>query len=728
MIKIDNNYIQLDTVDTSSLMRVNEYGDIEQLYYGDKIDFGDRAAITPNRSVLLVNTVYPIGDESYGIDAINLSFSSGGIGDFRKPACVCMELNGNNIEFVYSGYRLGCTPSWLSPHTPNGWSDSIVIDYSSIDGSVSIELWYLVYEGSNVIARATRVTNNGSEITVNKLSSLQLDIEANERQLVSFNGAWGREQSRKITDLNVGIVSHGADNGLSSAECNPFFMIKDRETTQHAGNAYGFNLVYSGSHVYSVETSVYNGMRILSGIASSTLNYHLKAGECMTSPFAVMTHSSRGLNGVSGNMHDFIYNHIIPREAITPIMLNTWEAMYFDISEEKIMAVATKAKELAFDGVVIDDGWFLSRNDDTSSLGDWVEDKIKFPNGIFNLASRVKDMGLLFGIWIEPEMVSENSNLYRQHPDWALKSKVGRDIVGRNQYILDITRSEVADYVYDSIVSVVSSYGADYLKWDFNRRFSNVVGERDSYSYDYAVALDGILSRLIAAYPKLYLEVCASGGGRFDLGMLSYSHIVWTSDNTNALSRIDIQEGTSYGYPVATMLSHLSASPNHQTQRIMTRQTAADVAKIGAYGTQLNILQIDDDYSEFIRRANSDYRSTQQWLARAKCYRVVDGQTSNQTVWQVMASNGECGRVMIYHKKFDPVSGGRAIKLVGLEPNALYNINGHKVNITAHGTTLMSCGMVLPQNYQGHTMTDKTLKLVDNTTLSLNITRIGGNE
>lgn len=724
MINIKDNYIQIDTDNTSCLLRVSDHGDILQNYYGARIPFSDRNATEARRSVLLVNTLYPENDESYGIDEMKFAYATAQRGDIREAALNCSDAEGNNIRFKYLSSHTQCNADWTTPHIPHGWDESLKIVLTDDSGEITAELWYLIYLHTDVIARNTVVYNRSNkDIYINKIASMQLDTDAANKSIVTFNGAWGRERTKKITELAAGRIKFGANGGLTSAECNPFFMLVDSEITQARGSAYAFNLVYSGSHMFSAEVGAYGGIRILSGIADDCLRYRVTANERFIAPYAIMTYTDCGYNGVSANMHEFIRSSIMTRHS-TPIMLNTWEAMYFNISKDKVLAIADKAAEIGFEGIVIDDGWFGRRDNDKSSLGDWVEHKGKFKSGLAALASQIHDKGLLFGIWIEPEMVSVDSDLYRARPDWALMNSNGNNVVGRNQYYLDITHGEVFDYVLAAITRLATEYGADYIKWDCNRRLNTTIGNRDAYSYDYALALDRLLMRITENCPNVVIEACASGGGRFDLGMLAYCPCVWTSDNTDPLSRVEIQEGTGYGYPINSMLNHISASPAHQTKRHSSWRTRADVARCGAFGAQMDVTLLDNAASDILKCEIAEYKCEREWLETAQLHRLIDGFGGNDCAWQIMAKDGGRGKVVLYHKRFYTVGSGLKVKLVGLNPDAKYRLSAHNVDVTAHGLTLMNCGIALPQNYQGAGESDVMLNLMDNSTLVIDINRI----
>lgn len=722
--KLNSNIFCLETKNNSYIFRIAEYGDMESLYYGAKIDKQDIAALIKKRNLLLVNTLYADGDESYCIDRMDFEYSSPYRGDSRSSALILGTNNDSMTDFVYSSADINPELNDMSMPIPHNYDNSLRITLNDkLHSGLSLELWYFVYEKSDIIARFTRIINKSTEtIFINKAMSAQYDIDVNSCEIITFQGAWGRERMPHRSALKCGKFTAGSYSGMSSAECNPFFIAKDNATTERQGEAYGFNLVYSGSHELSAEITPYGGLRVLNGVQSEGFRYILNIGEHFDTPISVSTFSTNGIAKITNNMHSFVYEHIAPKAEV-PVMLNSWEAVYFDISESKLVEFADKARELGFDGVVIDDGWFTGRNDDKRALGDWTEDKAKFPHGIAHYADYLKDKGMRLGIWIEPEMISEDSNLYRNHCDWALINKNARSIVGRNQRILDLTNQAVSEYVFKSLVRLVTEYGASYIKWDFNRRFADIIGaEGSAYYYKYVKALYSILERFAAKYPNVIIENCASGGGRFDLGMLSFCPMGWVSDNTDPLSRAEIQEGTSYGYPISVMLNHISASPSHQTRRISQYATRLNTAMIGRLGAQYDVTKTSIEEDNLIKDGIIKYREYSKILPAASFYRLTNDENSH--IWQLTASDGEKGLIYFMLKRFYSVSELKDIKLVALDENSRYRIKSGIIDIVASGRTLMNKGIVLPDNYQGVSASDSALSMTDLSTLIIEFEKI----
>lgn len=721
-IRTNNNLFYIETADTCYVFAIVN-GFAEHLYYGAKIPFSDCGALIEKRGVLLVNTLYPIDDPTYGIDAKGFEFSLPLRGDGRS-ASICLNSDDSIFDFVYEGYDF-TEPEHNSPMPlPRKYDAALTVRFrDNAHEGVCLNLIYLVNYRSNVISRFCELVN-GSDKTIEilKFSSAQTDMSARGKKLVTFRGAWGREMSEISQEIKCGKYVHGSYSGMSSAECNPLFFVADLNASQDSGEVYGFNLMYSASHEFSAEVTPYGGLRILQGIQSENLKYALLPQKRFVSPCAITVFSSEGFNGASRSMHCFAREAVIAKRRI-PVMLNTWEAKYFDIDESAAKRLADKAVECGFECLVIDDGWFGNRNDDTSSLGDWFENRKKFPGGLKKLSAYLKSKNLITGIWIEPEMVSEDSDLYRAHPDYVLKDDRLRQIVGRGQYILDLTDPRVKKYVYDSVARLKAEYGAGYVKWDFNRRFSEIKAAKGSgYFYDYVSALYSVLSELGDNFPDLLIENCASGGGRFDLGMARYTACGWASDNTEPTSRARIQQGVSYGYPPCFTLNHVAADVGHQTMRGSLLKDRINTAFLGVFGVQADITVMNDNELEELKEAVTRYKSVRDELYSSAYYRIATGVSGCRAAMTV-AEDGGSGFVYFMNERFETVTDLPRLKLRGLDYEAIYRICGECVDISVSGETLCKSGLILPQNFQGAGTAESVLALKDGGTLLLQIIR-----
>lgn len=724
MLTIKNDFIRIDTKNTTYAFRITRHKDLEHLYYGKRLHEDDNDVLYPERALTLVNSLYMAGDTTYGIDDMTFEYSFAHRGDSRPSACILRDADSEVFDFVFDKIIKNDKPEKMLVGSKSS-DETLTVQLRCSNKDVLLRLNFAVFYDCDTITRWTEVVNNtDKDLCIEKLMSNQLDIKGGEYDLITFDGAWARERYKTRKRIGYGAYDSGSLTGMSSPECNPFFIVAKPDCDNMKGECFAFNLVYSGSHKISVYKDTFEGMRITNGIQDEGFSYTLLPHSGFITPESVMTYSDKGMNGASENMHSFVQRHIVI-DRKRPVMLNTWEAMYFDMSEEKIKKIVDKAAAMGFETVVIDDGWFGKRDDDTTSLGDWFVDKSKFPQGIKSIGEYCKAKGIGLGIWFEPEMVSVDSCLYRAHPDWALKDNGIRDITGRTQYILDMTKKEVRDYLYDAIVSVLEEGNVRYIKWDYNRRFAEVRGKSGGeYMHKYICGLYELLDRLDKDFPDLVIEGCASGGGRFDLGILCLCPFIWTSDNTNPLSRAFIQEGTSYGYPLSAMLNHVSASPNHQTLRHSDVNTRNAVAMQGVFGCQEDITKVDAKEEKAIVDAIKEYKSFRDDIPSSKIYRLTDGFEDNDFIWQIMHSDCD-GRLVIYRKRFLPDYINPTVRLYGLDRDALYSIKGAGCeNYTAHGSTLEDYGFRLPQNYMGNSVSDSATMLLDDTAAIYKIVKI----
>lgn len=732
MILQKENFIKIDTMSTSYVIRITAKGDIENLYFGEKLLSDDFDCLCQQNSVLLVNTLYPEGDESYTIDAMRFEYSFPHRGDSRSAAGFLRNNDGENFDFVY--VKTHVNQKFDNPNIAKSHGDCERLSIELIDKAknVTCYLHYIVYAQSDVICRYTQIVNNSNQpVKIIKLMSCQLDIACdNEWKLINFHGAWCRERDKVERKIEQGKIVCCSSSGLSSPECNPFFMVAQNNADNNFGECYAFNLIYSANHEISVEKSPYSTIRITNGMASDGFELLLDSQQEFVTPESVLTYSNHGYNGVSNNMRAFVKNNIINCNAQVPIMINTWEGIYFDITQEKLMQVTDYAKKLGMQAVIIDDGWFLNRNDDATSLGDWTYDKSKFKSGIKYVSDYVHNAGLKFGIWLEPEMISVDSELYRSHSEWAIKDDNIRHIVGRGQYILDLTNPQVVEYIKSVIDKVVNEYGADYIKWDFNRKFAEVGGGSKSgeFFYRYTNNLYEILNYANKTYPQVVIEGCASGGGRFDLGIMCFCPIVWVSDNTNPTSRVLSQEGSSYGYPISVFVNHISQSPNHQTLRQSTLKSRADVAYFGRLGVQMDITKLSNQEFKQLYIKIATYKKYMHIIEDSIFYRLSDGGESNYSIWQAMDKNAENGLLLIFQKSYNTVSSLPKAKLKGLDTNAIYSLVGvsqEDIGVAhASGDTLMKAGFSLPQNFQGVKFEKNTSRLLDGGTALFEIRKV----
>lgn len=671
--------IRLDGKSTTYLIRINSVGHLENLYYGKKLRYdATLEALLPNRTVGIgTGVAYSEKNTLLFLETACLETSTPGKGDFRTPAVQVEYGNGmTTLDFVYYKHRLlkGKPPvkgldaqSYVegqdaissvasnaqnNKKSKNSKATTTDTQASTKEEAITVQILlkdkvlpivlqmnYTMFTNCDVIARSCILTNKTEEpITIRNLASLQLDIPDSNWNIVSFDGAWGRERNITRRHLESGITEISSNCGVSSAYHNPAIFLERPDGTETRGDCYAFNLIYSGNHREVIEKSPFGQTRFQTGINPQTFSWVLKPGEDFTTPEAVMTYSSMGSAVASTNMQSFVNNHIVRgawkfRER--PILCNNWEATYFNFTEEGILDIARAAKELGIELFVLDDGWFGQRDNDTSSLGDWFVNTKKLPDGITKLSNTIHGLGMMFGLWVEPEMVSRLSLLYDRHPDWAIIIP-GRDpSVGRNQFILDLTRQDVRDYLVQAMSEIFTIAKVDYVKWDMNRIFSDIHTESNynlgQFSHRYVLGLYDILKRLTAAFPDVLFEGCASGGNRFDLGILCFMPQIWTSDNTDALCRTAIQTGTSYAYPPSTMGAHISASPNHQTLRKTEIETRFNVSSFGILGYEMDLSTLSAQDKQIIQAQISFYKHYRALFQYGRLYRLSDGPQNRST-------------------------------------------------------------------------------------------------
>ncbi len=507
---------------------------------------------------------------------------------------------------------------------------------------MEVVLSYTVFEEYNVILRNGKFTNkSGEKMTIESAYSANLDMGKKDMDLIYFPGAWARERELRRTSIEMGEKLEIANaRGGSGHIMNPFVMVCDKSATEKNGDVYGLSLVYSGNHSTVAEKDTYGNIRVMQGINPAGFEIELKENEDFYTPQCVIDYSDKGFGGLSRDLHNLFRNNLCKsKRAYTdrPILINNWEGTYFDFTEEKLLAIAKKAKETGVELFVLDDGWFGKRNDDFSSLGDWFVNYDKLPSGIDGLAKKINDEGLGFGLWFEPEMINPDSDLYRAHPDWAISVPNITPTQSRNQYVLDLANDEVCDYVIKSVADILESANISYVKWDYNRPMTDMPYK--GYNHKYTLGFYKIMDALIEKFPNVLFEGCSGGGGRFDLGILAYSPQIWTSDNSDAISRLKIQYSTSMCYPISSMSAHVTASPNHQIGRATPIKTRADVAYAGIFGYELDITKMEDTEIEFVKEQIEFYKKIRTLVRCGDFYRLQSPYEGNYCTWQIVSKD-----------------------------------------------------------------------------------------
>lgn len=704
MIQTENNNFILTTENTTYAFRVLPSGHLEHMYYGRKITLKNIDAVTEKHAFVPANsTQYSREFDHFCLEDLCLEFSSYGKGDIWEPSIEIVHNDGvRTCDFLFEKFEVTDTkPEYKTlpgSYDESGKYEHLCITLKDKFYNNRIELHYYVYSECDVICRSVKFINAGNEsVVLNRLMSAQLDFADAGFTFTSFHGAWAREMQRSDAYVTQGKFVSSTIAGVSSNRANPFVMLSREGATEDYGEVYGINLIYSSNHYEALEVTAYGKSRFVNGINPVTFSFVVNPGEDFESPEAVLTYSHEGFNGMSQNMHHFVKNHIIRGEwknKVRPVLLNSWEAAYFDINERKLVNLAKAGKDAGIELFVMDDGWFGERNDDHRSLGDWVVNKKKLPNGLDGLCKKINSLGLDFGIWVEPEMVNVDSDLYRAHPDWSIEIPGHDHTEGRNQRILDLTQTAVQDYIIESMSSVFSSANIAYVKWDMNRIFSDYYSQKleaknqGEVAHRYVCGLYRCMNELVKRFPHILFEGCSAGGNRFDLGILSFFPQIWASDDTDAVCRAEIQNGYSYGYPMNAVTAHVSACPNHQTLRTTPLETRFNVSAFGICGYECNLAEMKKDEVAAVKAQIELYKKWREVLQTGDFYRSRNFLTSNTTEWICVSKDKKKAVGFMMQKLVRPNTRYECFKAHGLDPDAEYHFYsfGMKYNIKNFGS------------------------------------------
>ena len=616
----------LQSKNTSYIMKVKNGKYLCHVYWGEKLGKNpnmDNALICRN---IGFSAITEKEDKSYSLDYVCQEYPTGSNTDFRIPAITAEFKDGSRvIELKYDGYHiekgkpvlLGLPATYVENDNE---ADTLYIYLVDTVKKLRVVLSYTIYNELDVITRNTKVINESEDsFVLTKIMSASVDFEsiAKDYEMMEFSGGWGRERHIERTPLRSGIQSIESRRGASSHQLNPFFVMMEKGADEDTGSVYGFNLVYSGNFTAGVEVDQIFKPRAYLGINDYDFSWIMEPGDEFQSPEAVMVYSSKGLGEMSRTFHKLYRKRLVRgkyRDKQRPILANNWEATYFDFDEEKIVGLAKEAGDLGIELLVLDDGWFGKRNGDNCSLGDWYVNKEKLPGGISELAKKVNEQGVKFGLWFEPEMVSPDSDLYRKHPDWCIHVEGRERTECRNQLTLDLSRRDVCDYIVETVSGVLDEANISYVKWDMNRHMTNLGSaglssdRQKEMPHRYMLGLYDVMERIVSSHPDVLFESCSGGGGRFDPGMLYYMPQTWTSDDTDAVERLFIQYGTSMAYPISAMGSHVSAVPNHQVGRVTSLKMRGDVAMSGNFGYELDLMKFTDEEKQEVRRQVETYK------------------------------------------------------------------------------------------------------------------------
>ena len=700
----------LQTKNTTYQMQVDRYGFLLHLYYGKKTDGCMDYLLTYYDRGFSGNPYDAGEDRTYSMDTLPQEFPCYGNGDFRSTAFAVENADGSmscDLRYkshkIFDGkYNLEGLPAVYASEEEAQTLEILMED--PVTG-VKVVLLYGVLPAQDIITRSVCVKNESSgKIYLNKIESASLDFLYGDYELLTFYGRHAMERNVQRVPVVHGTQKIGSVRGTSSHQYNPMMILAEKETTEDKGNCYAMSFVYSGCFQGEVLKDQLNQTRMMLGLQEEAFRYPLETGEMFQAPEVILSYSSEGMNRLSQNLHHCIRQHVCRgkyKEEIRPILINSWEAAYFDFTGDTIYELAKAAKEVDIDMLVMDDGWFGKRDDDNSGLGDWFVNEKKLGGTLGNLIKRINDLGVKFGIWIEPEMVSEDSDLYRKHPDWALTVPGRNPVRSRNQLVLDFSRKEVVDEIYDQICKVLDQGNIEYVKWDMNRSlmdvYSSVTRDQGRVLHDYVLGLYDFLERLVQRYPNLLIEGCSGGGGRFDAGMMYYTPQIWCSDNTDAIDRLRIQYGTSFGYPVSVVGSHVSAVPNHQTGRKTPLHTRGVVAMSGTFGYELNLMKLSEEEKQEIREQIAEYKSYAPIIQNGLYYRLSNPTTEEICAWEFVHTDEKEQSKVLLNIVMQVIHGNMTVnyvKLQGLEETAVYREEKSGKRYT--GAALMYGGMPLP--------------------------------
>lgn len=701
----------LQTKNTSYAMCIFRDGYLSHLYWGRKLKniTSSELLVLRERSSFCSNP--QANDNTFSLDTLPQEYPSYGNTDFRSPAYEIQLDNGSTLtDLRYKSHIIiDGKPSLIglpSTYVENN-NEAQTLEITMEDSLVGLNLIlsYSVYKDLDVITRNVRFINRGNtKLKLLRALSMSIDFNHNNYKFMHLHGSWARERNIEIRPLFTGNQSIESRRGSSSHNQNPFIALLSNDADENHGDVYGFNLVYSGNFLAQAEVDQFNTTRVSMGINSFDFSWLLEPEEVFQTPEVVMIYSSDGLGSMSRTYHKLYRERLCRgkfRYEVRPILINNWEATYFNFTEEKILELAENAKDLGIELLVLDDGWFGKRNNDDSSLGDWTVDYKKLPRGLDNLANNINSLGLDFGLWFEPEMISPDSNLYRAHPDWCLHVPSRIPSQARKQLILDLTREDVCNYIIESVSNILRATNIKFVKWDMNRNMTDIGSlslsperQRET-AHRYMLGLYKILDTITTAFPYILFESCSGGGGRFDPGMLYYMPQTWTSDNTDAVERLKIQYGTSIVYPISSMGSHVSASPNHQIQRSTPLKTRGDVAMSGNFGYQMDLTKLSTKDRAEISNQIQTYKNFRKLIQFGEMYRLLSPFEGNETAWMIISPDKTEALVCYFRVLTLPNPSIVRLYLRGLDKDKYYNISDK--NITLGGDELMYAGITIPE-------------------------------
>ena len=704
-------FFYLNTPSTEYVIRILPDGTVSHVYYGGRLSSEELSYYNLFRKRAF-SPMCNMGTLVSSPDCIPQEYPTFGRGDYRLPALEIEAADGRRVcELKYSSHKITAGKPKISglPQTLAGSeeADTLEIELEDPVAGVKVSLFYTAFSKLDLIARHTEIKNIGqNRLKINRAASASFDLWLGDNfELLNLHGAWAREFATERTPLHHGITSCDSRRGSTGHQQNPFIALVDKNADEDHGEVYALALVYSSDFSMSVERDQFNGLRIQAGINPLNFSWLLESGETFTAPEALLTYTDRGLTAMSHTFHATVRGYLGKSAAANKnrqIVINNWEAMYYDFDSDKLKRFIESCKGLGIDTFVLDDGWFGRRNTDRTSLGDWQINREKLPGGFEEITETCRKCGMKFGLWFEPEMVSEDSELFRSHPDWCIQSPERNIIKSRFQYVLDFSRREVVDEVYRRVLKILRENDISYVKWYMNRNITDNGSDslpndaQGEHSHRYILGVYSLMERLTSEFPNILFEGCSGGGGRFDFGILYYMPQIWTSDDSDALERLQIQYGNSMVYPTSSMAAHVSATPNHQTGRVTPFKTRGAVAMMCNFGYELNISALNIEEIEEIRRQTERRRRLAPLVEEGILYRLADPFSGNNFAWQLVSSDKSFSCAAFVQKLSVPNDPGFILKLKGLDPDRIYNIE--ELGLRLHGDTLMKAGIpILPE-------------------------------
>ncbi len=699
----------LKSIKTSYVLQIMKGGYLAHLYWGKKVEVYQHS----NEVRFRDRSFSPNPDPSepfFSLDTLPQEYPAYGNTDFRVPAIQIQLENGSTVtNLKYNSHQIvkgkpaldGLPSTYVEKKHE---AETLMITLLDELTGLYVILSYTTFEEMDVITRSSKLVNTGEEqLKILKVASVNVDFQESDFELLTLPGAWARERHLERSALRSGLQVIESRRGASSHQINPFLALTKKETTEQFGEVYAFNLVYSGNFQGSVEVDQFRQTRVTMGINPFDFSWLLEPGEAFQAPEVVMVYSANGLGEMSRSFHSLYQARLCRgrfRDQTRPVLINNWEATYFDFNEEKIVEIARQGKELGVELFVLDDGWFGKRNSDKGSLGDWLVDVNKLPKGLSHLVNQITKIDMQFGLWFEPEMVSVDSDLYRAHPDWCIHVPNRSRSEGRNQLILDLSRPEVCDEIVKRISTILESAPITYVKWDMNRHMTEIGSKslpkerQRETAHRYMLGLYRVMDEITTRFPAILFESCSGGGGRFDPGILHYMPQTWTSDNTDAISRLKIQYGTSLVYPMSAMGSHVSAVPNHQVQRMTSMEIRGHVAMSGNFGYELDVTQLSEVDKDMMKKQIAFYKEVRPVIQFGNFYRLLSPFTSNDTAWMYVSKDQSEAVLGYFSVLAEPNAPYRKVKLTGLDPRKKYKVN--VLNQSYYGDELMNVGINIP--------------------------------